>query len=215
MMMGIARAHASFHPRPGSPQPVGLALALESLATDTRYRTHRTPDDLARALAQVVELELRLGEARGSTGVVADAFGLAYAKVGEVDKAIAWCRATVQSSDGSASFKVAEQLGNELARNAEQQKAPTLARIVIGDAIQLLNGVVGLRPSLESSGVLGSAYKRLAQVEDRAGNKKRSCVRLGPWRLTVRTPKEWRARRVPTTCFVRQRMVSVPNCRTR
>ena len=113
------------HARPLSDQfaavasPVSLTVALENLAIGSEYGGARRDSQLD----SVRFLESQFSALWGGMGAVAEAFGVAYAAVKETDKAIAWYTAAVQAADGSASFKAAEQLGNQLVRRGERGKA--------------------------------------------------------------------------------------------
>ena len=152
--------------------PMGLVLALENLALDTRYLHRRSDAELERAIDQVGYLDLRFGKLWGEMGAVAEAFGLAYAEALNVDKSIGWYRLAVNAADGSASFKAAEQLGNQLVRRADRLNDCDEARRSIDEGVVLLKHVTALRPTVETESLLGSAYKRLVMVEGRAGRPK-------------------------------------------
>ena len=151
--------------------PPALTLALETLSIRLRFGT----DDPARrsSALQAQRDKIRFLEAKfaplwGQMGAVAEAFGLAFAEAGEADKAIEWYRTAVQASDGSASFKAAEALGNQLARRGDDNADLEAARGDIGEAIERLNKLVAIQPTAEREALLGSAYKRLVMVESRA-----------------------------------------------
>jgi len=151
--------------------PVGLALALENLAVNAKYSTSKSP----RALAEVRHLDATFGALWRGMGAVAEAFGLAYAEARDTDKAIEWYRLAVDAADGSASFKAAEQLGNQLVRRGEKlgdaaNKGHDLdaARASIDEGLALLAKVAAMQPTVERESLLGSAYKRLTMLEARA-----------------------------------------------
>ena len=147
--------------------PVALALALETLAIRSQYGGGKR-DAL---LDQVRYLEAQFAPLWGGMGAVAEAFGTAYAGVKDVDKAIAWYRAAIDASDASASFKAAEQLGNQLVRRAEKLKDPAAARADIEAGIAQLERLAAVQSTVERASLLGSACKRLTMVEWRAGRK--------------------------------------------
>ncbi len=148
-----------------------LALALETIAIRLRFGND---DPAQRARLEAAQrdkirfLEARFAPDYGSMGAVAEAFGLAWADAGERDKAIEWYRAAVHASDGSASFKAAEELANQLARRGEQRADSALGRLDIEEAIARLGKLVEIQPTAEREALLGSAYKRLVMVEGRA-----------------------------------------------
>lgn len=144
--------------------PVSLQLALENLAIGSEYDTARPQPQLDK----VRYLESRFASMWGGMGAIAEAFGLAYASVGEVGKAIEWYRIAVDAPDGSASFKVAEQLGNLLVRRAEGASDPDLAAADFAEGIERLEKVVALKSTAERQSLLGSAQKRVSMAAWRA-----------------------------------------------
>ncbi|MET0856702.1 MAG: CHAT domain-containing protein, partial [Telluria sp.] len=94
---------------PADPQPVtdefagicsslGLMLALETVITNARYTDEKVTD----CETKVRHLEQRFGQDWGNVGVVAEAFGLAWAEARDLPKAIAWTERAVSANDGSA-----------------------------------------------------------------------------------------------------------------
>jgi tetratricopeptide (TPR) repeat protein len=114
-------------------------------------------------------LESKFAPEWGGMGAVAEAFGLAYGQAKDSAKAIEWYRVAVNSADGSASFRAAEQLGNELARCGEKLKDNAAARAMIEEGISELGKLVALQTTVERESLLGSAWKRLVLLEARAG----------------------------------------------
>jgi CHAT domain-containing protein/pimeloyl-ACP methyl ester carboxylesterase len=149
----------------GVASPVSLALALETLAIQSQYSSVK-PE---RQLDKLRYLESEFARLWGAMGAVAEGFGLAYAQANAVDKAIEWYRTAVDAEDGSASFKAAEQLGNQLVRRGERQLDAAAARKDIQEGIAQLARLAAVKPTLERESLLGSAYKRLTMVEWRAG----------------------------------------------
>ncbi|MGZ5713036.1 MAG: DUF7379 domain-containing protein [Caldimonas sp.] len=148
-----------------------LTLALETISIRLRFGG----DEAKRgAWLQLQRDKVRFLEAKfaplwGGMGAVAEAFGLAFADARDLDKAIEWYRNAVQADDGSASFKAAEQLGNQLARRGEAAADPTAARRDVEEAIEHLRRLVAMQPTAEREALLGSAYKRLVMIEGREG----------------------------------------------
>ena len=154
--------------------PLGLAFALEELAVQTRWSGAAAAAQLEKAR----HLEARFGVLWGGMGAVAEAFGLAYAEAGDFEAAITWYERAVQAEDGSASMKTNEQLQNLRARLAWQTVAgvaPTAAALKTGragiqKAIAQLQSLADGHPTVERLSLLGSARKRLAMLEQRAGD---------------------------------------------
>ena len=153
--------------------PMGLSLALENLAIMAKY----WPARAAGTLAHVRYLDQHYGMAWRAMGAVAEAFGLAYAAAGDADTSIDWYERAVNAGDGSASFRAAEQLGNQLARRGDKLRGDDArARRLVERGITLLQGVTALQPTVERESLLGSAYKRLVMIEGRA--KRRAAALL-------------------------------------
>ena len=158
----------------GIASPLGLALALEELAVQTRWSGAAPAAQLEKAR----HLEARFGVLWGGMGAVAEAFGLAYAEAGDFGAAIPWYERAVQAEDGSASLKSNEQLENLRARLAWQTVAgvaPTVAALKAGRAriqrsVARLQTLAEGHPTVERLSLLGSARKRLAMLEQRAGD---------------------------------------------
>ena len=149
----------------GISSPVALALTLETLAIRSRYGN--APIELQRD--RVRFLEDKFGQRWGGMGNVAEAFGLAYAEAKDSPQAIKWYRSAVNAADACASFKAAEQLGNELARCGEKLADEAAARRMIQEGIEHLVKLVALQATAERQSLLGSAYKRLVMLEARVG----------------------------------------------
>ncbi len=158
----------------GVSSPVALTLALETLSIRSRFGPAR--DEVQRDKLRF--LESKFAGEWGGMGAVAEAFGLAYGQAKDSAKAIEWYRVAVNSSDGSASFRAAEQLGNELARCGEKLKDEAAARAMIEEGIAQLGKLVALQTTVERESLLGSAWKRLVLLEARAANNAASLTAL-------------------------------------
>ncbi|MFM9915121.1 MAG: CHAT domain-containing protein, partial [Rhizobacter sp.] len=171
-----------------------LALALETLAIESEHQGRNSEVQRAR----IRHLEAEFAPRWGGIGAVAEAFGLAWNATGDADSAIAWYGRALAANDSSASIKASEQWGNLRVQQAWRQvdeaatallqvrgekgqgaagKAarahlvsiiPT-ARTEIGSALQLLNQLVSLQPTMERHSLCGSAYKRLVMIERASG----------------------------------------------
>lgn len=180
---------------------LGLTLALETVITNARYKD----EPLAACERKVTDLERRFGATWGDVGVVAEAFGMAWAEARNLDKAIAWNERAVSANDGTASIRAMEQLGNarvlaawermigvlaglqDLMRQAQsdepgaaaaqEQVNATLgaaaqpARHQVKTALEQLQNLNKIQPSLEREALCASACKRLAMVEYIAGKE--------------------------------------------
>lgn len=160
--------------------PVALALALETLAVQSA--TQGAAPEAQRE--KIRYLEARFEADWGGMGAVAEAFGVASAAAQDGERALHWYRRAVAANDGSASVKASEQLANLLARQAWQridsarragahaaQLQPLLVqgRADIAAALHTLEALVTVSPTVERESLLGSAWKRLALIEDHAG----------------------------------------------
>ncbi|MES2101642.1 MAG: CHAT domain-containing protein [Pseudomonadota bacterium] len=151
----------------GVASPVSLTLALEILAIRSQYGGA----DPARQLDKLRYLDGEFTPLWGGMGAVAEAFGVAYAEANAVDDAIAWFRRALDAEDGSASFRAAEQLGNQLVRRAAKLTDATAARQGVAEGIERLERLAALQSTIERENMLGSAYKRLTMIESTAGAK--------------------------------------------
>ena len=159
----------------GIASPLALAHALEALTTASRFQNAKP----AAQLEKIRHLEARFASVWGGIGAVAEAFGVACAAARALGPAVDWYARAVACNDGSASLKASEQLGNLRARLAWESvdkagpKADAAcfadARGGIGRALVWLKGLVALQPTIERHSLCGSACKRLAMVETRAG----------------------------------------------
>ncbi|MBP6252058.1 MAG: CHAT domain-containing protein, partial [Rubrivivax sp.] len=149
--------------------PLGLALALEKLAVESKFQRRSA----TRQLEHLRHLEARFGALWGGMGAVAEAFGLAYAEAGALAEAIGWYARATAAADASASMKAHEQWLNLRVRVAETEargaaagsRSRARARREIADAIGQLESLTRLQPTLERNNLCGSAWKRLAMVE--------------------------------------------------
>ena len=181
-----------------------LVLALETIAIRSRY-DKLNPDDQRRRIAY---LEQQFAARWGDEGDVAEAFGRARAAVGDRILAIKWYQRAVNASDGTATMKASEQLGNLRARVALEmvEKADrrvkrlertngktrelsaarktlrtflSKARAEIDEARSLLEPLAERWPSVERLSLCGSAWKRRAMVERIAGDRTAEDAALG------------------------------------
>lgn len=160
-----------------------LRLALETISVRVRFQRAKQSDQLSR----VRVLEERFAKQWGSAGNVAEAFGHACKDAGDPESAIGWYRKALAANDGTASLKAAEQMANLRVRRAWQrvekgkpaeargagarawQHTVEEARQEIRDVTALLDSLVALEPTLERLSIYGSAFKRLAMIEESAG----------------------------------------------
>jgi tetratricopeptide repeat protein len=177
----------------GVSSPPALTLALETISIRLRFGGEGAAqrDNVEQAQRDKIRfLEERFAPLWGEMGAVAEAFGLAFADARDLDKAIDWYRIAVHADDGSASFRAAEELANQLARRGEARTDLVEARRDIDEAIARLKQLVEIRPTVEREALLGSAYKRLVMVEGHvasaaaaAAPSARKRARAGPGRV--------------------------------
>ena len=91
-----------------------LLLALETLAVRSEYQ-HADPEAQARKIRY---LETAFGGQWGHIGACAEAFGIAWSKTGNQEKAIEWYEKARAAADGSISMAGLEQLANLYVRSA-------------------------------------------------------------------------------------------------
>jgi pimeloyl-ACP methyl ester carboxylesterase/tetratricopeptide (TPR) repeat protein len=159
---------------------LGLHNALETLAVKSEYQ--HAP--ILEQQDKLRHLEARFAPSWGGIGEIAEAFGAAWAAAKDAKSAIRWYEKALGANDGTASLKATEQLCNLRARDAWESvegkdggagpstSALGWARKSIHEAIALLDKLVSLKPTMERESLLGSAYKRLALVEELAGKPK-------------------------------------------
>ena len=142
-----------------------LALALETLAIECEHQGRAKESQREK----IRHLEAQFATRWGGMGAVAEAFGVAWNAAGNADAAMAWYARAVAANDGSASLKASEQWGNLRVRKTWESVDAGSARTELAAALQLLNQLVALQPTMERHSLCGSAYKRLAMVERVAG----------------------------------------------
>jgi tetratricopeptide (TPR) repeat protein len=161
---------------------LGLALALEEAAVRARWASTQAEDESQQQrqaqLQKIRRLEARFATLWGGMGAVAEAYAVAYAEAGDFIAAIAWYERAVHADDSSASLKACEQFENLRARQAWQTVAegqPTKAALAaarkgIVHAIERLRSLADRHATVERCSLIGSACKRLAMLEQRAGD---------------------------------------------
>jgi predicted chitinase/tetratricopeptide (TPR) repeat protein len=175
--------------RPSAPPPsqefagigsaTSLTLQLERLAVQSEYQrsTGILQADRLRYLKDTFEHFWR------TNGAVAEAFGNAWAKTGDLEEAIGWYEHARSAPDGSASLAAIEQLADLKARRAWElassskgrpSEAAQIARSQIAEALALLDTLTIMAPTLERESLYGSAYKRLALIEAEGGHPTRA-----------------------------------------
>jgi len=149
--------------------PVTLTLALETISVRLRFGGEEADREVLEQTQgdKIRFLESKFADLWGTMGAVAEAFGLAWGDAHDVDKSIAWYRAAVAAGDASASFRAAEQLGNQLARRGEKHADAAEGRRDIEEGVDRLQKLVAVQPTAEREALLGSAYKRLVMLERR------------------------------------------------
>ncbi len=164
--------------------PVGLALALETLAVESTYMG-RGPEEQA---GQAAPAGAALRAVWGGIGAVAEAFGVAWDAAGDRPAAIAWLDRAVQADDASASIKALQTLQNLRARQAwaeasaaADRAAPATPRAQragpaddaasaqVQAALHGMQALVAAQETTERLNLLGSAYKRAALLARKAG----------------------------------------------
>ena len=166
----------------GLPSAPGLTLALESLAVRARFHSAKTHDaaeaQRGETQRQVRGLQDRYADQWGGMGAVAEAFAVAWDAAGDTDQAIAWYGKALKANDASASMKAHEDYGNLRVRQAwsaakgAAKGSPALdtSRADITAALRDLLALAALQPTIERLSLCGSGWKRLAQLEELAGD---------------------------------------------
>lgn len=173
----------------GIPSTVALVIALDTLAVRSEFQ-NANPEEQADRLTYL-ETEQALEPLRANNGEVAEAFGNAWAKSGNFDKAIQWFERARVAQDGSASLAAVEQLANAKVRRAWQQveqsgpddkPARARARREIAEAMSILDSLLAVGTTAERQSLYGSAYKRLALIEAAEGNVEKEIEAIGKMR---------------------------------
>ncbi len=150
----------------GISSPLGLAIALETVAVETRFL--RADERERRSGAQrerLAWLESRFGPAWGGMGAVAEAFAVAYKEAGDTARALAWYARALAANDGSASQRATEQWANLAARQAQTTvREAAKAR----DAALRRSGTRGARSAEASAKERAAARQAETTVRDAA-----------------------------------------------
>lgn len=175
-----------------------LKLALERIVVQTKYQGR----DPAEQRENVHMLERLFGTRWGSSGSVAELFGEAFVEAGAIERGLTWYTRAVSAPDAKASMKAAEQLANVRSRRAWEivdtaqryceaarrdpasgaladatqkfRAAHHRALQLIRDSVQLLAKLRAVDTTMERESLVGSAYKRLALVEQASGRARRA-----------------------------------------
>jgi hypothetical protein len=188
--------HGPDEPRPALPgqkyaavtSAQALVLALDTVATQASGALRSKDGEQEKQ--ELRFLDSTYGALWGRAGKVAESFGRAWAALGELARAIDWFGEAVAAPDGSASMKAAEQLANLRARFAAEnleaalksgnrrqaEKAAREGEAEVSAALQALERLAELQPSMERSSLLGSAYKRLALLQSAGGVPPREAI---------------------------------------
>ena len=171
----------------GIPSTVALVIALDTLAVKSEFQSANPEEQAARLT--YLETEKALESLREHNGEVAEAFGNAWAKSGNFDKAIEWFERARNAQDGSASLAAVEQLANAKVRRAWQQveqagskAARARARSEIAEAMSLLDSLLAVGATVERQSLYGSAYKRLALIEGAEGRDEKEIEAIAKMR---------------------------------
>ncbi|HUP39554.1 MAG TPA: CHAT domain-containing protein [Vicinamibacterales bacterium] len=158
----------------GIPSLAALLLTLDTLAVKSEFQNADGPAQAARLEYLETSCELLWRD----NGEAAEAFGNAWAKTGNFNKAIEWYERAQIAPDGTASLAAIEQVANLKVRRACEEVTSSgskrrvrfdNARREIAQAIGLLDNLISLGATVERESLYGSAYKRLALIEAAAG----------------------------------------------
>jgi tetratricopeptide (TPR) repeat protein len=106
----------------GISSPLAVAIALETVAVETRFlRADEREQRIGAQRERVAYLDARFGPVWGGMGAVAEAFALAYSEAGDTTRALAWYARAMAANDGSASQRAIEQWANLTARQAQDR----------------------------------------------------------------------------------------------
>jgi tetratricopeptide (TPR) repeat protein len=184
-----------------SPSSLTLALESLTIKATTVQVPNTAATNKGNDLRQQLQdLEKRFESLWGSQGEVARCFGVAWDAAKDSDKAIAWYERALKAEDGGASLKSYEQLANlrvrqawrqldgagrqldeaggaipgqEITANASEKFQLKLqqARDEIQRGLEALQQLVAIGATMERLSLCGSAQKRLAMLERKAGDR--------------------------------------------
>ena len=184
-----------------SPSSLTLALESLTIKATTVQVPNTAATNKGNDLRQQLQdLEKRFESLWGSQGEVARCFGVAWDAAKDSDKAIVWYERALKAEDGGASLKSYEQLANlrvrqawrqldgagrqldeaggaipgqEITANASVQFQLKLqqARDEIQRGLEALQQLVAIGETMERLSLCGSAQKRLAMLERKAGDR--------------------------------------------
>jgi hypothetical protein len=155
-----------------------MRRALEQLMVQTTFQGY-APDYQLERLQRLEQRWAAMGWQ--PTDDVAELFARAYDACGDRPSAIRWYEAAIAAGDGRISFRTLEQLSNLRIRQAlrEVKNAPAkgkrpaiaAARRTIDAEIEQLTQLSDFEQTTERASLLGSAMKRLWELEKAAGRR--------------------------------------------
>jgi hypothetical protein len=165
-----------------------LILKLESL----KNKASSQGDENQSIHEQLQILESKFANRWGFQGEVARAFAIAWDAANHKDRAIEWYQQAISAEDGGASLKNLSELSNIKVRQALKKLDPAKdvfsaeysssvsddqykqllnkSREIIQQETQSLQRLVTIAPTMEFLCLCGSAQKRLAMLERKAGD---------------------------------------------
>jgi len=165
-----------------------LILELESL----KNKASSQGDENQSIHEQLQILESKFANRWGFQGEVARAFAIAWDAANHKDRAIEWYQQAISAEDGGASLKNLSELSNIKVRQALRKLDPARdgfsaehsssvsddqykqllnkSREIIQQETQSLQRLVTIAPTMEFLCLCGSAQKRLAMLERKAGD---------------------------------------------
>jgi CHAT domain len=156
---------------PATPTRADLFAALSEVQWEAKDRL-ASGDGRATLAARMQVFEQRGAEFWGREGRTAEAFGLAWADIGDLRKAVGWLERAVTAPDGGATMFAREQLANLRVRLA----VPDGDAAAIVASMKDLDALIALHPTVERLSLRGSAFKRLALLAARQGEAGRSAL---------------------------------------
>jgi hypothetical protein len=165
-----------------------LILKLESI----KNKASSQGDENQSIHEQLQILESKFANRWGFQGEVARAFAIAWDAANHKDRAIEWYQQAISAEDGAASLKNLSELSNIKVRQALRKLDPAKdgfsaehsssvsddqykqllnkSREIIQQETQSLQRLVTIAPTMEFLCLCGSAQKRLAMLERKAGD---------------------------------------------
>jgi len=139
-----------------------VVLELDDLASDARTGSAR---DITELRERLDKLDRAVPSEWSNRATINEALGRAYGEVGLFEKAESYYTAALKSEKAFVSIRAAEQRANLRVRWATRMDDKRQARRLITTSVKEIESLNKMfSPTAERMSILGSAFKRLAQI---------------------------------------------------